>query len=102
MLAAIDRCLSYREYLADADPKIAEMAYDAVLRNLAVIGEAARALPQDARERSPQTPWPAIAGLRNIVVHEYFRIERSIIEDICDNQLEPLAECIRTYPQSAD
>ena len=41
------------------------MAYDATLRNLAVIGEAARALPQDARELSPQTPWPAIAGLRN-------------------------------------
>ena len=44
MLAAIDRCLSYREHLADADPTIAEMAYDATLRDLAVIGEAARAL----------------------------------------------------------
>lgn len=102
MLAAIDRCMSYREHLADANPTIAEMAYDAVLRNLAVIGEAARALPQDARELSPQTPWPAIAGLRNIVVHEYFRIDRSIIEDICDNQLEPLAEHIRAYAQSPD
>jgi uncharacterized protein with HEPN domain len=102
ILAAIDRCLSYREHLADPEPKIAEMAYDAVLRNLAVIGEATRALPQDARELSPQTPWPALAGLRNIVVHEYFRIDRGIIEDILDNQLEPLAEHIRAHAQLPD
>lgn len=61
ILVPIDRCLSYREHLADPDTTIAEMAYDAVLRNLAVIGEASRALPADARELSPQTPWPAIA-----------------------------------------
>jgi uncharacterized protein with HEPN domain len=47
------------------------MAYDAVLRNLAVIGEAVRSLP---RETMPDVPWASIAGLRNIVVHEYFRV----------------------------
>jgi len=41
-LTAIDRCLSYRQHLADDDPGIAVMAYDAGLRNLAVIGEASR------------------------------------------------------------
>jgi uncharacterized protein with HEPN domain len=38
ILAAIDRCLSYRSHLGNADAEIAAMAYDAVLRNLAVIG----------------------------------------------------------------
>lgn len=47
MLAAIDRCISYREYLESADH--GAMAYDAVLRNLAVIGEAVRALPVTSR-----------------------------------------------------
>lgn len=54
---------------------VAEMALDAVLRNLAVAGEAVRALPESTRELFPSTPWHSIAGLRNIVVHEYFRID---------------------------
>ena len=68
------------------------MAYDAVLRNLAVIGEAVRSLPNESRERMPDVQWAAIAGLRNIVVHEYFRVNPDLIIDIVDQQLGPLAE----------
>lgn len=45
ILTAIERCVSYREFLKSADHSA--MAYDAVLRNLAVIGEAVRALPTE-------------------------------------------------------
>ncbi len=68
------------------------MAYDAVLRNLAVIGEAVRSLPSGSREQMPDVPWAAIAGLRNVVVHEYFRENPELILDIVDNQLAPLAQ----------
>ncbi|MDQ2756746.1 MAG: DUF86 domain-containing protein [Actinomycetota bacterium] len=44
-----------------------------MLRNLAVIGEAGRSLPTETKESMPAVPWASIAGLRNIVVHEYFR-----------------------------
>lgn len=71
------------------------MAYDAVLRNLAVIGEAVRALPDAEKEATPEVPWAAIAGLRNVVVHEYFRVEPHLIADILDNELRPLAEALR-------
>lgn len=46
-----------------------------VLRNLAVVSEAVRALPAETRDQIPDVPWAAIAGLRN-VVHEYFRVDR--------------------------
>lgn len=68
------------------------MAYDAVLLNLAVIGEAVRALPSETRDRAPDVPWGAIAGLRNVVVHEYFRVDAELILDIVDNQLVPRAD----------
>ena len=71
------------------------MAYDAVLRNLAVIGEAVRAIPDAEKAAMPQVPWAAIAGLRNVVVHEYFRVEPGIIADILDNELRPLAATLR-------
>jgi uncharacterized protein with HEPN domain len=70
------------------------MAYDAILRNLAVIGEAVKALPDDFKREHGGTPWPSIAGLRNVVVHEYFRVNPDMIRDIVDNQLAPLLDDI--------
>lgn len=66
------------------------MAYDAVLRNLAVVGEAVKSLPEEFKQQHATTPWSSIAGLRNVVVHEYFRVNPDLIRDILDNQLEPL------------
>lgn len=97
ILDAIERCSVYRAHLDSDDDAIASMAYDAVLRNLAVIGEAVKSLPAESRALSPDTPWSGIAGLRNIVVHEYFRVRRDLILDILDNELAPLAVTIRRH-----
>ena len=57
------------------------MAYDAVLRRLAVIGEAVEALPDLFKAEYPDTPWASIAGLRNVVVHGYFRVNHDLIRE---------------------
>ncbi len=93
ILHAIERCQHYAPYLRSDE--LTAMAYDAVLRNLAVIGEAVRALPVETRDRIPDVPWAAIAGLRNVVVHEYFRVDREVILDIVENQLGPMADRLR-------
>lgn len=100
ILAAIERCQQYRPRLEDQDPGIATMAYDAVMRNLAVIGEAARSLPEDVKLQSPETPWQSIVGLRNVVVHEYFRVDRELVVGVLEEYLAPLAEIIRTQLSS--
>jgi len=82
---AVARCLAYRDHLGDTSH--GAMAYDAVLRNLAVIGEAVKALPHALKVGHPEVPWPAIAGLRNVVVHEYFRVDPDLIRDIVDHHL---------------
>lgn len=66
---AIARCIDYRDHLDS--PELGAMAYDAILRNLAVIGEVVRSLPDEVKQAHAGTPWPSIAGLRNVVVHEY-------------------------------
>lgn len=96
ILAAIDRCLDYRPHLDDPEPRVASMAYDAVLRNLAVIGEAVRALPEVETAAIPEVAWASIAGLRNVVVHEYFRIQPALIINILDDELVPLAGALRS------
>jgi uncharacterized protein with HEPN domain len=88
IVAAINRCQQYAPYLHSEDHSA--MAYDAVLRNLAVIGEAVRSLSDETRARIPDAPWASIAGLRNVVVHEYFRVNPDLVLDIVENQLSPL------------
>lgn len=55
---------------------------DAVMRNLAIIGEAAKKIPADVRRRYPSVEWKKMAGLRDIVVHDYFGIDEDIIWDV--------------------
>lgn len=50
----------------------------AVLYNLAVIGEAARNLLPDIQEVYPDLPWEEMRGMRNLVIHEYFRVNLRI------------------------
>jgi len=51
------------------------------LRHLQIIGEAARALPEDVRGLAPEIPWSNIIGMRNILVHGYFDIDTGIVWD---------------------
>jgi uncharacterized protein with HEPN domain len=91
--AAIARCMDYREHLDSVE--FGAMAYDAVLRNLAVIGEAVKTLPEAFKKANPDVPWHSIAGLRNVVVHEYFRVNPDLVRDILTDPLARLAAAVR-------
>jgi uncharacterized protein with HEPN domain len=48
------------------------MAYDAIIRNLEVIGEAVKNLPESMWEKYPIVDWKGYAGLRDVLIHQYF------------------------------
>ena len=60
---------------------------DAVIRNFEVIGEAAKNLPGEVKEKHPEIPWQEMYYLRNKVSHEYFGIDYEIIWDVATNYL---------------
>ena len=64
-----------------------ELVIDAVLRNLELIGEAARRLPDEIKEKNKDIPWKRLIGLRNIVIHEYFGVDLEIIWKIAKENL---------------
>lgn len=81
--------MSFEDFLAD------ERTLDAVVRNLEIIGEAAKNVPEKVRLRYPEIEWRKIAGLRDILSHTYFKVSEAILWDVVQNKLPPLAEQVK-------
>ena len=72
---------------------------DAVNRNLAIIGEAANRIPEEIKNNYPDIEWYNIIGLRNILIHDYFRVDLEIIWDIVENKLSLLEKQVKEMYQ---
>jgi uncharacterized protein with HEPN domain len=86
MRDAIARIESYvsgghAAFLADT------MIQDAVIRNLEVIGEAVKNLSSELRVQHPDVPWTRIAGMRDVLIHEYFGVRVQTVWAAVENRL---------------
>ena len=90
IVEAADRIAFYVEGCTRGEFEADQMRIDAVIRNLGIIGEAVKKIPDSIRERYPSVPWHNIAGLRNRVVHVYFNVDMDIIWDVVQSKLPPL------------
>ena len=68
---------------------------DAVLRNIQIIGEGARQIPDELRNKYLTVEWNKIVGLRNIVTHEYFRVNPEIIWSAIETRIPELRDTVR-------
>jgi uncharacterized protein with HEPN domain len=63
----------------------------AVIRALEVVGEAAKKIPADVRERYPDVPWREMSGLRDKLIHDYFGVNLSVIwKTVTDDVSNPI------------
>ena len=81
--------MSLEAFLADSKTS------DATLRNLEIIGEAARLVPEQIASRHQQVPWAEMRAMRNIVAHEYDRVNLQTIWDTIQNDLPPLVPLLQ-------
>lgn len=67
-----------------------EMAYDATLRNLEILGEAAKNIPGEIRQLHPDVDWRGVAGLRDILAHAYFALDNETLWKIVRTDIPKL------------
>lgn len=65
-----------------------------VERNLEIVSEASRRLPQSSKDAEPRIPWRAIAGIGNIIRHDYHDTYSSVLWETCRKDLQPLKEAL--------
>lgn len=97
IINSIKRCQEYVVLLESQDSILVSMAGDALERNLQIIGEAAKSLPEEITSKHPEIEWPQIRGFRNILVHQYFGVDPAIVRDVVQNNLPPLAAALNQY-----
>lgn len=72
-----------------------ELIQNWMVRHLQIIGEAARALPQNMQNRVSDVPWSKIIGMHHILVHDYFRIDTEIVWDVVERDLPVLKQSLQ-------
>lgn len=84
------KILRYVEGLTEEEFFINELIYDAVMRNLQIIGEATKNIPSQLRQKYPEVDWRKIAGLRDIITHAYFQVDDDVIWTVVQQRIHPL------------
>ncbi len=102
MIDFAHRVLSYTSGL-DRDDFVADgRTYDAVLRNIELIGEAATHVPSEVRGASPDIEWRQLIGSRNRIAHAYLGIDDDVIWDIVQNDVPSLSVKLQRLLDSQD
>lgn len=90
----------YTKGLGFEDFRDDKKTIDAVVRNLEVIGEAARNIPKELKKEYLNVPWEKMVSMRNKVIHEYFGVDVEILWQTIKEDLPGLKKQIKDLPSS--
>jgi uncharacterized protein with HEPN domain len=97
LLHILDAIESIESYVGNVDFarfSSETMRFDACIRQLSVLGEAANHLSDQLYHSVNEIPWPEIIALRNLVIHEYFGVDKRVIWKIIQENIPPFKEQI--------
>ena len=92
-LESIRECLERIEEYSGADEvkfMNSRLIQDGVIRNLELIGEATKNLSAELRDANPEIPWRQIAGMRDVLIHDYLKVNLARVWSTVDTDLPPL------------
>jgi uncharacterized protein with HEPN domain len=85
--------MSIEQFVAD------EKTYDAVVRNVEIIGEAAKNIPVEITEMIDDIEWRKAAGMRDMLAHAYFGIDNDILWDVIRNKVPELLDAVERFTE---
>jgi uncharacterized protein with HEPN domain len=68
---------------------------DAVIRNIEIIGEAAKKLPDEVIAKAPAVPWRKVRGMRDVVAHGYFGLDGKLVWDTVTTKIDEIETAVR-------
>lgn len=102
IIQAAERINGYIENLNENEFRQDRRTVDAVSRNIILIGDASAKLDDAIRESLSTIPWGDIIGMRNILVHEYFRVDNALVWEVATQYVPSLAAQLQSALQSTD
>ena len=102
MLQAIDRIQIHAGSLTREEIESDVLRYYGIVKNIEIIGEAARMLTDEFKSAHPDVPWLSIANMRNFLVHEYFQVDNDTIWSVIHGDIIELREYVVRYLSDTD
>jgi uncharacterized protein with HEPN domain len=100
IVRSCEKILRFTQGLTQAELIRDEKTYDAVVRNLEIVGEAAKHISAEFRKQLSSIEWRKIAGLRDMLAHAYFGIDNDILWDVVQNKVPHLTESVAKFLDS--
>ncbi|MEK7376748.1 MAG: DUF86 domain-containing protein [Candidatus Margulisiibacteriota bacterium] len=100
ILESLEKISKYCKDKTFEEFKSSELLVDGVVRNLEIIGEAAKKLPDNIKQKYPDVEWKKISGLRDILIHDYIGIDYDVLWDIIANKVPDLKSNIKRIKEN--
>lgn len=102
MIGFVEKALAYSEGFDQVGFESHGLSYDATLRNLEMIGEAATHIPEAIRTKYPAIPWRQTIATRNRLIHGYLGIDNDTLWSIIKDDLPKLLSALRSFKEELD
>ncbi|MCD6228810.1 MAG: DUF86 domain-containing protein [Candidatus Omnitrophica bacterium] len=102
ILSAMEAIEKFTQGMNFKDFRENDMVYSAVIRKFEIIGEAAKNLPEEIKQKYPEIPWKSMAGMRDRLIHFYFGVKYELVWETIKREIPKIKPLIEKIIEDLD